>query len=82
MMNACVPMNNKTYANMIDAAIIYENGVYRVFGLTEEFQGVILGEYDNVLDAYVTKLEYGFDGCFYEVAISPYENKVVEFTLD
>lgn len=81
-MNTCLPMNNKTLAPMLDVAIIFQDNMYEVFGLTESFQAVSLGKFDNVLDAYGTKVYYGFDGYTYEVVISPYENKTVEFTLD
>jgi hypothetical protein len=81
-MNTCLPFNNKTLAPMLDVSIIFENNVYEVFGLTDTFQTVSLGKFNNVLDAYAQKVSYGFDGYTYEVVISPYENKTVEFTLD
>ncbi len=81
-MNACLPMNNKTLVQMLDVAIILKDGLYEVLGLTESFCAVSLGKFDNVLEAYGKKVSYGFNECTYEVPISPFENKVVEFTLD
>ena len=83
MRNTCLPMNNKTYATMLDVAILrHHDGIYEVFGLTESFQGVSLGRFDNVLDAYAVKVSYGFDGYTYEVSTSPFEAETIEFTLD
>ena len=83
MRNTCLLMNNKKYATMIDVAILrHYDDTYEVFGLTESFQGVSLGRFDNVLEAYGVKVSYGFDGCTYEVSTSPFEAEVVEFTLD
>ena len=78
----CLPMNNKTLAQMLDVSIFYKNNLYEVIGITEAFQAVSLGTYNNVLDAYSTKVSYGFDGCTYEVPVSSFENRTVEFTLD
>lgn len=81
-MNTCLPFNNKTLAPMLDVAIIFKNDIYEVFGLTDAFQAVSLGKFDNVFDAYGTKVSYGFDSCTYEVPVSAFENKTVKFTLD
>ena len=82
MKNTCVPFNDKRNESMIDVSIIFENNKYKVFGLTEDFVALVLGEFENVFDAYECKLSYGFDGAYYEKAISPFENKVIEIIFD
>lgn len=77
-----LPFNNKTLNNFIDIAIFFENGKYTVTGLTDNFEGINLGSFDFVLDAYACCCEYGFEVREYYVPISPYENKTISFTLD
>ena len=42
----------------------------------------MVGTFEFVLDAYGCALQHGFELYEYEVAISPFENKIVKFTLD
>ena len=81
-MNTCLPMNNKTLAPMLDVAIVFEDNKYKVFGLTESFQAVSLGEFDNVFDAYAVKLSYGFKETVYEVTIDSFRSRRVSFNFD
>ena len=81
-MNTCLPMNNKTLTPMLDVSIFFEDNLYKVIGITEDFQAVTLGKFENVLEAYGMKLSYGFDGCTYEIPVSSFENRTVEFTID
>lgn len=78
----CKPFNDKTMSTFIDMAIIFENNKFIVTGLTDDFKAVNLGSFDFLLDAYSRCCSFGFDIREYEVAISPFENKVVQFTLD
>ena len=77
-----LPFNNKTLSSFIDIAIFFENSKYTVTGLTDNFEGVNLGSFDFVLDAYARCCEYGFEVREYFVPISPYENKTIPIMLD
>lgn len=81
MRNICRPMNN-TLSNFIDICIIYENNVYSVEALTDTFKIVRLGAYDFLLDAYARCCQFGFEVRTFEIPVSAFENRVVEFNLD